>query len=335
MKQNYFLLLLFCSHLLFSQIINFPDANFKTRLLQSSSTNYIAADLAGNATKIDQNNDGEIDVSEAKNISVISINQNAGLIDFGNNINYNITSLEGINYFTNLKILECKNNNLEKVDFKNLINLEEFYFQKNKITQFLNFEDISKLLVMSCEGNLLTDLDLSKAARNIGNNYFVYYHFNNNPLINLNLQCGKKTIWVILADWEQCPFYGFLGLNSTCQHRPQSIPTLVNLIVNCNEVNDYRSVFGASVNITDDCLIATEETSKVKLSISPNPAKAFLKLDVKEKIEKIDIYDESGRLILSPSVNQNRINISTLKSGIYYLNVLINGKYLNKKFVKL
>lgn len=349
MKQNYFFLLLFCSQLFFSQIINFPDANFKARLLQSSSTNYIAADLNGNATKIDQNNDGQIDISEALNISKISISGDSSptsyVLDYNFLPSYNISSLDGINNFKNLKILECKNNNLTILDFKDLINLEQVYCHHNKITEFLNFNDVNKLYIIKCTDNLLRNLDFSQSARNIeaysqyydNKNSVLYFYSYNNPLINVNIQNGKNTIWIFLAEWGSCAFGKLFYSFNTCGNDPSKIETLVNLKVNCFEVPNYQqylSRYNMSVNLIDNCLIATDEVSKIKLSVSPNPARDFLQLDFNEKIEKIQIIDESGRLVSSPAINQNRINISKLKSGVYYLSTLINGKTLNTKFVK-
>ena len=49
-----------------AQIINFPDANFKLRLMQSSPNNAIATNQSGASIRIDSNNDNEIDVVEAQ-----------------------------------------------------------------------------------------------------------------------------------------------------------------------------------------------------------------------------------------------------------------------------
>ena len=336
MKQNYFLLLLFFSQLFVSQIINFPDAKFKARLLQSTNNNQIAG-----GQKIDLNNDGEIDINEAKNITKISINNEFGfpyLSDSYPSIGYNISSLEGINYFTNLKVLECKGNNLSVMDFKNLVDLEQIYCQGNKITSFSNFEDVNKLYVFNCSDNLLSNLNLSKAAKNVlsnnpnyNNKGHVMYKYDRNPVINLNIQTGFKTIWrLLINDWSYCPFGNSMVNN--CYNFPEPIPTLVNITLNCVDVGEIS--FGNTVTVTDDCLIATDETSKAKMSVSPNPARDYLKIDFTGKVDKIEIYDETGRLILSPAINQNRINISKLKSGVYFLNVLINGERLSSKFVK-
>jgi len=346
MKQNYFLSLLFCSQLFFSQIINFPDPKFKARLLESSTTNYynmVASDLNGNPTVIDQNHDGEIDVQEALNISKISIdgsNSPLNHIQFSSNKYFNIDSIEGINYFKNLEILECKNNNLTSIDFKDLKKLTQIYCHNNKINQFINFEDVGSLFIIQCANNLLTNLDLSQSAKNYNNGVYALYGYYGNPLKSLNLQSGMITIWAMLTDQSQCPFYSFYQVTAICINYPEpdTLAGLNNLTVNCFEADEYRNSLISNnipTNIlVDNCLIATDEVTKPKLTVSPNPAKDFIQLYINEKIEKIEIYDEAGRFVSTPTTDHNRINVSKLKSGVYYVSTLINGKILKTKFIK-
>ena len=47
-----------------AQIVNIPNAAFKSRLLSANSTNSIAKDVNGNYIDIDANNDNEIQESE-------------------------------------------------------------------------------------------------------------------------------------------------------------------------------------------------------------------------------------------------------------------------------
>ena len=57
MKKIYFLLLAFAIFTSANaQIINFPDANFKAKLLAASSSNTIATNLSGAYFRIDVNN---------------------------------------------------------------------------------------------------------------------------------------------------------------------------------------------------------------------------------------------------------------------------------------
>ena len=99
-----FLLLISCTYS-FAQIVNIPNANFKARLLASNATNYIAENTIGYSIKIDTNNDGQIQVSEA--LQVISLDVNTA----------GISNLEGISSFTNLIHLNCSQNYLTTLNF--------------------------------------------------------------------------------------------------------------------------------------------------------------------------------------------------------------------------
>lgn len=80
------------------QTLNIPNANFKTKLVQASTVNVIALDLSALAIKIDTNDDGEIQQSEALGVRTLYLDSS------------NISSFEGIQYFSNLRDLRCSNN---------------------------------------------------------------------------------------------------------------------------------------------------------------------------------------------------------------------------------
>jgi hypothetical protein len=66
--KKYLYLLLLLSGFSYAQIVTIPDANFKAKLLEASPTNVIAYNNGG-YIKIDVNNDGEIQQSEALNVT--------------------------------------------------------------------------------------------------------------------------------------------------------------------------------------------------------------------------------------------------------------------------
>ena len=105
MKTNYLLIIVcFFTASFSAQTITIPDANFKAKLLQSDVANSIAQNSSNSNIKIDSNNDGEIQVSEAQNVHNLFID------------NSNISDLTGISYFKNLYHLICSYNNLSNLD---------------------------------------------------------------------------------------------------------------------------------------------------------------------------------------------------------------------------
>jgi Leucine-rich repeat (LRR) protein len=184
MKKIYFLVLAFCLfNGLSAQIINFPDAIFKAKLLMADTDNYITINSYGSPFKVDANNDGEIEVSEALNVDKLEL------------IGLGISSLSGIENFTNLASLNCQGNELTNLDVNTLVLLKYLdcsYNQLENLTLSLNdFKDLD------CSNNKLTSLNLSSLFNlnnlNCNNNNLSLLDVKgNNELISLD--CGKNKI---------------------------------------------------------------------------------------------------------------------------------------------
>ena len=102
MKKILFLFFIisgFCT----AQNVNIPDTNFKVKLLSSNTFNTIAYGNGG-YLKIDQNDDGEIQVAEAMVIDSLNV-------PFSN-----IVDFSGISDFTNLKKINCSNNQINNLN---------------------------------------------------------------------------------------------------------------------------------------------------------------------------------------------------------------------------
>ena len=117
-----------------AQIINIPDPNFKNILVNSV---------------YDTNNDDEIDISEALNIYALDVT------------NSNITSLEGIQYFTNLDTLICDNNNISDLSVLNTFSYFSYLSCSNNNLTSLDLSNFSSIMYLICSNNQLTSLDIS------------------------------------------------------------------------------------------------------------------------------------------------------------------------------
>ena len=87
-----------------------------------------------------------------------------------------------------------------------------------------------------------------------------------------------------------------------------------------------------SLIVTSDNLstLSTSEVNKLENEVNfyPNPAKDFINVGEKDQNLLINIYDVSGKLVLSDRNSENRINISRLIKGNYF------ASYTNNKGVK-
>jgi hypothetical protein len=191
MKKLYFLTLtLSVFNLGNAQIINFPDPNFKAKLLQSAAWNYIAQ-VNNVSIKLDANSDGEIQVSEALIITALDLQGDAnisnltGISNFTNLITlqvYNnplltgidLSGLNNLQYLNcpnnslatinnigapNLTKLDCWNNDISEVDVTNWPNLEELLIDGNQLTS-LSITNMPTMQRLFCSENNLTSLNL-------------------------------------------------------------------------------------------------------------------------------------------------------------------------------
>jgi len=181
MKHFYLLVLtVFTVHISQAQIVTIPDANFKNALLNHTFP------------VIDTNADGEIQVSEAEAVESIQVD------------GQNISSLEGIQAFTNMVELSASNNQLTSLDISALTELQGLGLNNNLFTTIDNitfpisssyglglFISNNQLTSISslptnitdlfCDNNQLTTINLSGLS-----NLYEFYG-NDNPLTTLIL----------------------------------------------------------------------------------------------------------------------------------------------------
>lgn len=147
MKKLYFLFFLTIGFFGNAQIVNIPDANFKARLLAATSNNTIAKNLSGNYFRIDANYDGNIQISEALQVSLLNV------------YSCQISSLEGIQSFTNLKELNCYLNELTSLNVQGLTNLQNLNCYSNQISN-INVQGLLNLQELNCFENQISTLDV-------------------------------------------------------------------------------------------------------------------------------------------------------------------------------
>ncbi|MCH9660714.1 MAG: T9SS type A sorting domain-containing protein [Bacteroidetes bacterium] len=142
-----FLFLLGMCSSLFSQIVDFPDPNFKF-----ACVNFSIVDTDGDGipdSDVDSNDDGEIQVSEAE-----------AVIDFYP-VNSGIFSMAGIEAFANVRRLNCSQNNLTALDVTQNTNLEELSCFFNELTE-LDVSTLSQLKILNFDLNDVTSIDVTQ-----------------------------------------------------------------------------------------------------------------------------------------------------------------------------
>lgn len=215
------LFLFFITTIAHSQIVNIPDANFKNILINANSSNYVAKNLSDAFFKIDANDDGEIQYSEALQVSYLQL------------YNTNISSVIGIEYFTNLINLQCSYNNINDVDLLSLVNIQTINLSYNNLNQ-INTNTLINLTSLSCSNNNITSVDLT----------------NNSNLLNINFDSNNLQT-LDISNLNQLTVL-------TCNNNMLvniDLPTATNLqSINCSNNLLTNMNFSNYVNLTSiDC----------------------------------------------------------------------------------
>ncbi|GEP52574.1 hypothetical protein FNO01nite_32460 [Flavobacterium noncentrifugens] len=139
-----------CTGTCTDHIVYIPDAALKAKLVAANSDNLTAHIIGGTSYgKIDTNGDGEIQLSEAIRVGTMYVNDS------------HIISMEGINSFVNLSLLQCRGNTINALDVTNLYQLGNLTCSINQMAS-LNISGLYRLNSIDCGVNRLTGtLDLS------------------------------------------------------------------------------------------------------------------------------------------------------------------------------
>jgi len=98
---------------------------------------------------------------------------------------------------------------------------------------------------------------------------------------------------------------------------------------NCLAINIIRSNNSTSTGLS--------EASNLSITISPNPTSDIFTIQGNDQIEKVELYNLQGQLMLQQKYSSNDIELSVaeLMNGLYMVNVqFLNGNTLVKKFLK-
>ena len=352
-----------------AQIVNIPDANFKSLLVDNVAIN--------------TNNDTEIQYSEASSFTgAIAVSY------------WNITSLTGIESFTSLTSLRCNNNQLTSLDVTqntaltfldcsdNPINildvtnntgLTTLYCASNSLS-ILDVTQNTSLTFLNCTDNSLSMLDVTQ---NLGLKDLRCY---DNSLSTLNLtqnivlevlDCSDNPLNIL--DLSQntsleslvCTTNSLstldLSINTSlyfliCNNNPLTFLNVANgnnvnfdyfrAVSNpnltCIQVDDMSWSTANWANIdawasfsTNCSILGIEEVPLQSISVYPNPVSDVLNVSsVSTAIERIEIFNQLGQLVLGNS-HQESIDISRLRQGVYFCKIKgENGSFGRKKIVK-
>ncbi len=96
----------------------------------------------------------------------------------------------------------------------------------------------------------------------------------------------------------------------------------------------YGQIEDYNLKVTND--LSTSEIKKTSIKYYPNPVKDVLTISNDQNIEKVTIFDLTGREVFRKEINtkNSQLNLAHLSSGVYIVKTISNGKENSFKIVK-
>lgn len=297
-------------------IVNIPDANFKTALLSNSSIN--------------KNRDSEIQKTEAQAFT--------GTIYVPSK---NISDLTGIEAFTSLTGLVCNNNQLTQLNVSVNTQLTVLHCDYNQLS-VLNVKNNTLLTDLRCHANGLDSLDVS--ANSKLQTLWCFQNQINSLKVNSNqeltsLRCAFNPLQTLdvssnrLLNDLDCRKDQLTSLNAQNGNNANFIlfAAYENFQLTCVQVDDVAWANANWVGRIDRS--ATFSTNcggaaVTAMSLFPNPASSTIVISGDQPIDKITASDElSGQTVTLP-FNNREADINHLQGQVYLITVY-SGKTMS------
>lgn len=256
-----------------------------------------------------------------------------------------IESLEGIEGFLSLELLECKNNILTALDLSSNTNLKYLSCELNYI-DVLNLEGIESLEILFCDNNELTSLDLTE---HIGLEYLLC---GRNPLDFLDISSNDSLIYIefrvvpsiIEMDLSDKPnlreVYCDYNENLLYLNLANGMPDSFNILhawetpnLTCLEVDDplisetnWNNYFteGEAKTFSTFCeLSLTEESIEILVQIYPIPSEYYINIAVNDALLNYKLVDIAGKVMHGGklALGENNIRVQDLSRGVYFVQI--------------
>lgn len=79
--------------------------------------------------------------------------------------------------------------------------------------------------------------------------------------------------------------------------------------------------------------LSTNKFETTQISLYPNPASSEINIISENKIDSVIVYNLTGQKVLE-SGSTEKLNVSSLKSGVYMVNIITNGVSVTSKLIK-
>jgi len=322
------ILLFFATHHGLAQYTQIPDAEFEARLIAQG------IDTEGTL-------DGQVLTDDIDHILILDVST-----PFPPTY---IQDLTGIEDFTNLEFLNFASNEITTVDLSNNVNLKTLVAKFNNLTTLdissnlaLEVLDITNCFPGTCDQeNTISELDLSTniELRSVFLNFY-------NQLSSLDLSNNGELESVTVS---RNTILNSLNIKNGNNTNITLLNVIDNPLLECITVDDPVAategvlppyddwVVEPGVIFSKECILGLDDIFRnLSIHLVPNPTQNQFLIESSGELS-LDfaiIYDIAGRVVFSEIVKDASMDISTLKSGVYFVALYTSQGTITKRIIK-
>ena len=264
----------------------------------------------------------------------------------------NISDLTGIEDFTDLEQLICRNNQLNTLDISQNLALTDLQCEQNLLSS-LDVSENTLLRNIRCFSNQLTSLDISQNTvltnlnchsnllTTVNTNFntdLIQFSCHSNQITSLDLSENPDLLGLVCSGNQLTS----LNLKNGNNVNMTQVIATNNPNLNCIEVDDVNysetnwTNIDAQTVFSEDCsaLNTTSFELENQIVVFPNPASQIIHIKTPNNslAETIEIVSITGENTLSTSLKSS-LNVSELASGIYLMKITLDDQVIIKKLI--
>ena len=142
------------------------------------------------------------------------------------------------------------------------------------------------------------------------------------------LLCNQNVPPVQLTAMPEGGIYSGTGVTPDGIFYPETADIGWNVITYTYQDNNSCESSAQDSIYVDDCVGLNElNAEEIVVNLYPNPSAGIVTLESDKEIERIEIIDQTGRMVMMRKIDGKTTNLSTLRSkGIYFLRIYIENE---------
>jgi len=129
------------------------------------------------------------------------------------------------------------------------------------------------------------------------------------------------------------PASGYFEVSATAAELPAGLIIQYGFSITGPNANPANEATVGSVVIGSGLLSVNETPEELQLSVYPNPATDILTISGEKTVENFKIMNLTGQVVLQ-GTNSNSIDVSTLESGVYVIQLDDSNRRKTMRFIK-